>query len=261
MAEAFSLYLHRPSGLHRLHPLTKLALAGFLLVASLVLPGAAATYVLFGALVLPLAAWGRLLGDLVGRAWRVVLPFAVSVFLIQGLFWHGGRPVLSLGPVSFKAEGLLFATAATGRILLVVSSFLLLALSTRPDALMSALAERGLPGTLTYLVLTTIQILPRFQARAQAILDAQRARGLETEGSLRRRLRALLPLVVPLILGSLVDVEARAIALEARGFSRRGPKTALMTLQDSPAQAALRGALALAAAALVLLRLALLLRP
>jgi len=47
----------------------------------------------------------------------------------------------------------------------------------------------------------------------------------------------LLPLVGPLIFGSLVDVEERAIAIEARGFNLPGRKTSLVEIQDSRAQA------------------------
>jgi energy-coupling factor transport system permease protein len=141
---------------------------------------------------------------------------------------------------------------------MVVGSFVLFALTTRPDRLMLALTQRGLPPQLAYLVVATLQIVPRFQARAAAILDAQRARGLETSGSLARRARALAPLVVPLILSSLVDVEERALALEARAFNRSGPKTSLTAIGEAAWEPALRWALAAGAAALALGRLALL---
>ena len=257
MTAAFSLYAPRDSGLHRLHPLTKLALAAFGLVAGLVLPGLWANYLAFAVLLMPLAAWGRILRPFLRAAVRVVVPFALSLFLIQGFLWPHGTPVVELwGPISLKAEGLRFAVLSCGRILMVVGSFLLLSLSTRPDALMIALSQRGVPKNITYIVIATVQIAPRFEAKAAAILDAQRARGLETEGSFRRRARALLPLVIPLVLGSIVDIEERAIALEARGFSRRGPKTSLLVLSDTRAQAVTRWLLLVAAALLVVMRLA-----
>jgi energy-coupling factor transport system permease protein len=252
---AFSLYTARESGLHRLHPLTKLVLTGFLLVAALALPGAWATYAAFVVLVLPLAAWGKIVRPLMGAAWRIVLPFAVSLFLIQGFLWTGGTPILAIGPLSLKREGVIFAVQSAGRILMVVSSFLLLSLSTRPDALMISLAQRGVPKSIAYIILATIQLVPRFQSKANTILDAQQSRGLETTGNLSRRARALLPLVKPLILGSILDIEERAIALEARAFSRPGPKTSLLVLADSAAQAAARWFLLVAAVALLAARL------
>jgi energy-coupling factor transport system permease protein len=144
---------------------------------------------------------------------------------------------------------------SSGRILALVASFLLLIFSTRPDALMQALRERGVPQSLAYILLTALQIAPRFQARAQTILDAQRSRGLETEGGLRTRIHALLPLIQPLILGSLLDVEERAMALEVRAFGHKGPKTYLLTLPDSRLQATLRLLLLLVAVVAVAGRL------
>jgi energy-coupling factor transport system permease protein len=255
MSQAFSLYLARASGLHRLHPLTKLSLAATTLVAALALPGAGSGYAVFLLVTLPLAVWGKVLSGFLRAVARSVLPFAASLFLIQGLLWPGGTPWLRLGPLSLKAEGIAFAVTSTGRILAIVSCFLVLALSTRPDMLMTALSQRGVSPTLSYIIVTTIQIVPYFQAKARAILDAQRSRALETEGGLRSRLRALLPLVVPLVLSGILDVEERAIALEARAFGRRGHKTSLLVLSDSRAQAALRRVILALAPLLVAARL------
>jgi len=259
MSDQVSLYAPGNTGLHRLHPLTKLSLAGFALVAALAAPGIWGSYLLVALYLLPLAVWGGLAIRLANSVWRIVLPFAISVFVVQSLFWTGGTPILHLGPLSVKAEGLTFALASTGRILSMVTAFLLLTFSTRPDALMIALTERGLPPSITYIVLATIQIVPRFQARAQTIIDAQQSRGLRLQGSLIRRGRALIPLVVPLVLGSIVDVEQRAIALEARGFRRQGPKTSYLRLDDSSAQSAVRLLLVGLSALAVLGRLALVL--
>ncbi len=251
----FSLFVLRESGLHRLHPLTKLTLAGFLLTGGLLLPGTASAYALFALLVIPLAAWGNVLKELVRAAWRVALPFAISIFLIQGFLWTNGTPLVGIGPVSLKREGLLFALASVARILMVVSAFLLFALTTRPDALMGALTQRGLPGSIAYIVVATIQIVPRFQAKASAILDAQRSRGLETEGNLVQRMRAVLPLVAPLVLSSLVDVEERAMAIEARAFNYPGPKTSLIEIEEARWEPLARWTLAVGMVGIVGLRI------
>ncbi len=256
MPEPTSLYVEKRSGLHGLHPLTKLVLAAFTLAAGLAIPGMFTGYMIFLLILIPLAMWGQITREFTRWVWRLVLPFGISVFLVQGLFWTGGTPVLEFGPLSFKEEGLIFAVKSTGRILAVVGSMLLLSLDTRPDALMISLNQQGVPASLSYIVLTTIQVVPRFQAKAGTILDAQRSRGLETEGSYLKRARALVPLIGPLVIGSLVEVEERAIALEARAFKRKGPKTSYLVLRDSVAQRIVRKALILALPLMVLGRLA-----
>lgn len=257
MDSPYSLYLDRETGLHELHPLTKLALALFCVVAGILAPGVAGSYVFFAVLLLPLAFWGKMAGPFLVAAAKAVIPFAVSLFLVQGFFWPGGTPIMQLGPFSLKEEGLYFAIRSTGRILALVTSFLLLTFTTRPDRLMQALGERGVPQGLTYILLTTLQIVPRFQAKARTILDAQRSRGLETEGNPWQRARALIPLVQPLILGSIVDIEERAIALEVRAFGRKGMKTNLEGLADTGRQRLVRWLLLFATLAVIGVRLVL----
>jgi energy-coupling factor transport system permease protein len=254
MSTTFSLYLERASALHRLHPLTKMALTLFCLVTGIVAPGEWGGFLLFLVLIVPLAAVARILRPFLSAVAKAVLPFAISLFLVQGFFWPEGTPILQLGPVSLKEEGLSFAIRSSGRILVIVSSFLLLTFTTRPDALMQALRERGVPRSITYILLTTIQIVPRFQAKASTILDAQRSRGLETEGGFGQRVRALLPLIQPLLLGSIVDIEERAIALEVRAFGREGERTSLGVLYDTQNQVVLRWLLLLATVAAIVLR-------
>jgi energy-coupling factor transport system permease protein len=239
----FSLYAARDSGLQRLHPLTKSLYVVFLLVAGLALPGPWTGYVVFVLGALPAAAWGRVLGRHLRAVWRVTWPFALSILLIQGLFWGHGQNLISLGPVALKKEGVVFGLISIGRILVVMGAFILFSLTTRPDVLMIALKQVGLPSSITYIFVTTLQIIPRFQAKAATVLDAQRSRGLATEGNILRRSRAVVPLIVPLVLGSLVDVEERAIAIEARAFNTKHKETSLIEIPDSEVQKSLRIAL------------------
>jgi energy-coupling factor transport system permease protein len=250
-----TLYLARDSGLHTLNPLTKLLLAIAAVVAAATLETLPGVLAVFFVVLLPLALWGRVLGAFLRACLRVIGPFAVSLFPIQGFFSPGTTVLLSLGPFSLKAEGLWLAAVLTSRLLVGLGAATLLVLSTRSDLLMQVLVGRGLPSQIAYIVVTALQIIPSFQAQAQAILDAQRSRGLETEGGLRVRLRALVPLVSPLLLGSLMNLEERAIALEARAFSRVGPKTYLVEIPDTMAEGVARGLLLLAMGLLILVRL------
>lgn len=104
--------------------------------------------------------------------------------------------------------------------------------STHPGHLMTVLDQKGLPAELTYILGSTLQIIPQIQARAVAVQAALRSRGLETEGNLVVRSKALLPFLMPLLLGSLLDVEERAMALEARAFRSEHPKSSLIEIPD-----------------------------
>jgi energy-coupling factor transport system permease protein len=250
-----TLYLDRPSGFHALHPLTKLALTGFFLVSAATLPSIwwVLGFYIFG--LLPLAAWGRVLQSFLKSNTLLIWPFALSLFLIQGFFTPGESVLFTLGPFAYKLEGVWLAARFSARILVWLGAATLLMIATRPDNLMLALIERGLPRQIAYIILTSLQIIPRFQNKAEVILDAQRSRGLETEGSLIHRMRILVPLIAPLILSSILELDERAIALEARAFSRKGPRTSLISLEDTTYQVIARWGLM--ASMLVLLGIAL----
>ena len=63
----------------------------------------------------------------------------------------------------------------------------------------------------------------------------------------------LIPLIGPLVFGSLAEVEERAIAIEARGFTSKRPRTSLHQIPDTKFDSTLRGVLIL----LVILSIAL----
>ncbi len=256
MTTKYGMYIPHDSGMHRLHPLTNITITMVTMVLGFALPGMWTPYFLLLLVIVPLALWSGVLGPVASSTLKIALPYAISLLLIRGLIWPGGTPVLELGPISFKEEGILFALSSTGRIALIMASFLLLTYTTRPDMLMLALTERGVPYSISYVVLSAMQIVPRFQAKANTILDAQRSRGLETEGGLGVRIKALFPLVQPLILGSIVDIEERAIALEVRGFGKDSPKTSLLELHDTTAERVLRWALLLLVVAVIVWRIA-----
>ena len=234
------MYVARESGLHKLHPLTKASLTLLLLVAGLTLPGNWTGYFLVLFIVLPLAAWGKIFLTFIRAVGVISLPFIISVVVIQSLFWGKGTPLFEFWIISPKQEGMLFALISMGRIILVMAGFILFAMTTRPDTLMISLKQVGLPSSLAYIIVTTLQIIPRFQSKASTILDAQRSRGLETEGNILVRARAVVPLVLPLVLGSLVEVEERAIAIEARGFNSNREETSLIEIADTRGQILLR---------------------
>ncbi|MCC6261363.1 MAG: energy-coupling factor transporter transmembrane protein EcfT [Anaerolineales bacterium] len=232
----FSMYIARASGLHQLHPLTKVLLTFCLLIAGLALPGNWTSYLIILLVIFPLSVWGKVFPNLLRITWLVSLPFAISVILIQSLFWGTGTPLFEFWIFAPKLEGARYAVISLGKIILVMSDFLLFSLTTRPDALMIALKQAGMPSSIAYIIVTTLQIVPSFQRKGATILDAQRSRGLETEGNLFVRAKALVPIVLPLVLGSLMEVEERAIAIEARAFNSRQTETSLIEIPDTQLQ-------------------------
>jgi energy-coupling factor transport system permease protein len=192
------------------------------------------------AIVAPAVAAG-VTRRLVRTSLLLSLPIAISALLINLFFYPGGRHVLlQLGPVSATAEGLWFALEILLRIMAISGAITLFYLTTRPHDLVVDLERRGISPRVAFVANASVQTVPAMVERAAQITAAQRARGLDTEGSVLRRARGILPLVGPVILGSIAEVEERTMALEARGFTRPGRRTHLWAPPDTGWERAMR---------------------
>lgn len=181
-----------------------------------------------------------------------IIPLVISIMLINTFLYPGADdPIFQLGPFTATATGLTAASQATLRVAAFAASVALFALTTRTDELVDDLERRGLGRRATFVISTAIGTVPRMGERAREIVDAQRARGMDTQGGIRARLRGLLPLAGPLVLGALTDVEQRTMALEARAFAAPGRRTVLRPYPDSSLQRALRWGLTVLTVVLV----------
>jgi len=209
-----------------------------------------------GAVVVP-AVLAGVLPRLVRTSLLVSLPIAISALLVNVFFFPGGRDVIvSLGPIVATREGLDFAIEILARIAAISGAITLFYLTTRPADLMVDLERRGVSGRVAFVANASVQTVPRMVELAAGIVAAQRARGLDTEGSVGRRLRGIVPIVGPVILGSIADVEERTMALEARGFTRPGRRTLLWAPPDRRAEELARWLLVLALPAILVARAA-----
>jgi energy-coupling factor transport system permease protein len=193
--------------------------------------------VLVSVAVLAPAAWAGVLGRLLRTSLLLTLPIAISVLVINVFFFPGGATVLlRVGPLVATAEGLAFAGEVLARILAISGAVTLFYLTTRPADLVIDLERRGVSPRAAFVANASVQTVPAMVDRAASITAAQRARGLDTEGSIWRRIRGVLPLAGPVLLGAIAEVEERTMALEARGFTRPGRRTLIWQPPDSTRQ-------------------------
>jgi energy-coupling factor transport system permease protein len=247
-----SLYVDRSSPLHRLNPVTKLVLLLTLLVIVFAVPfwWVAASVVVL--IVIPAAAISGCGRRIARFGLTILTPIIVVLFLVQGLTFPGGTTsIWSWWVLNLTTEGLMFALGIGTRIISLVLTSMLFVLTTHPGKLLSALTERGLSPKFAYIISATLQLIPAFQDRASGILLAQQARGLAIGGGVRGRIRAMMPLLAPLVLGMFTDVEERSTAMEARGFGSAAKRTALVPVPDSAAQRVVRWTMPLVMAAAV----------
>jgi energy-coupling factor transport system permease protein len=256
MQERLSFYVRQKSPLHSLNPLTKLTLAFGLTFVSFISPWYWTPHFVIAVVIIPLSFVGRVQREYLSTALRLILPATAFLFVMQALFQPIGKTIIfQVWFLHVTRESLSFAFENASRIFTMVSSFTLFLMTTHPSELMSDLTRRGLPSQFAYVFISTIQIIPQMRAKAQTIIAAQRSRGLDTEGSFFKRIGALVPLVGPLVFGSLVEVEERAIAIEARGFTSTHKKTSLQEIRDNGFDKILRWLLVLLGLTVIALRI------
>ena len=250
MQAASGYYRPGDSWLHRRNPVTKLLGLAWVILAAFLLPPVALPVLAVACLALA-AANG--LGGSTVRALRIPAVLIASILVVNALFFPGAVDLLvRLGPFAVSREGLEFGLVTAGRVLVAFVASIAFLQATLPDDLLEALVARGASHRFAWVILSAVQTVPRLQESATTIQEAQQARGLEVGGSFGRRVRALLPLVGPVLLGSLIDVRERTFALEARGFGAGGTRTAYRVVADPPGDRWLRAAILLGIVAVVL---------
>ena len=243
-----SVLEYRPgdSIVHRLNPITKMVVSVGLVAIAFLMPNFRGPLLL----VLGLASLTIIVGVHVPVAKILAFagtPLAVALIVIQGLVFPGNvteyfiiEPVPIIDQLIFYEEGLLFALLFLFRVLTLMFVILLIILTTHPKRLTTSLIERGVSSKFAYVFLAALQLIPLSQDRAKSILDAQQARGLDTKANIRQRFKSITALFIPLTISMLIATETRALALESRGFTREGERTALFEVPDTNLDRALR---------------------
>jgi energy-coupling factor transport system permease protein len=215
----------RASAWSRLDPLTRLTLSVSTALAAIVLTGPACLSLLAVlAVLVPAGLAGRLRVVLVTAVW-LALPLAFSAVVINLLFSPGTIEV-----------GAWLAGQVVLRVLVMAGAAVLLYATTTPAELVASLQYHGLPARGAFIVHIGVAMIPRLAERANEVSAAQRARGLDTEGSWLRRGRGVLALAGPTVLGAIRETETRTLALESRGFARPGRHTVLWPPADTRLQ-------------------------
>ncbi|HOQ39924.1 MAG TPA: energy-coupling factor transporter transmembrane protein EcfT [Fervidobacterium sp.] len=232
--KVLSLYVERDTFIHKLEPVTKLLYALVSIVITFLFPSITVGAV-FVVISLFLAISAKVFKRMI-LLLNVVLIILLSIVIIQGLFYSkNATPVFKLWGLTFYKEGLLYSLLLIVRVVDMIISFGVLILTTRPSDLVDDLVQKGLSPRFGYVLASVLQIIPQMLSTTSTITDAQRSRGLETEGNLLQRFSAFFALLGPLVLNSLVEARERAMAIEIRGFGVEGKRTFVREIPETKA--------------------------
>ena len=242
--------------MHALDPRAKiLATAG--LVLGLFLVDSIAGFLVVAVAVAALLAASGIPAGVFLRILRPVVFIVALTVLFQVLFSREGATLVEWGPLEIHAGGLRLGLFLGLRILLLVSAAGLLTATTAPVALadgiedlLSPLERLRFPAHEVAMMMTiALRFIPTLGEEAEKITKAQAARGADfSQGGPLRRALALVPVLVPLTVGTFRRADELAEAMESRGYRGGEGRTRYRELRFRT-----RDALALAVIQLILL--------
>ena len=216
----------------KLYPLTKLYLALALIISAFIIPSYIYDYsmiIICGIIV----SFENKLKIYSKRIFLSLFWLFTAIFIIQSLFIPAGEVWLKFGFISVYKEGVMKAIGLTSKLTAIVSTLTMLTLITPVKDFTLALEKKGLNPKAAFILMLTLQTIPEMKKQADVIMDSQKARGIETEGNVFVRAKALIPIFIPLVLSSIANTEERAITLEARGFSVGEKRTILYDIEET----------------------------
>lgn len=227
------------SFIHRLDPRTKLVMLVVYIVALFTASGWIGYSVMFAFLLtcifisqIPLKSIVKGLKPLV-----VILVFTA----VLNLFLTDGETVwLSFWVLKITKEGTIRAVMMLLRILMLVAGTFLLTYTTSPialtdglESLLSPLKKLRLPvHELAMMMCIALRFIPTLIEETDKIMSAQKARGADFEtGNLLQRVKALVPILIPLFISAFRRADELATAMECRCYHGGDGRTKMKLLR------------------------------
>lgn len=244
MTSMFAQPAARSSRFTDLDVRAKLALMAVLTVVSFLWESPAMTGTLVA--VVALLWWSAgLPAQYVRRLLGLLAPFFLTLILTQGFFGAelirartgdaALTPLLVLpkawwlvGGAAFTLEGLLYAGAIIFKTVTMALLVPLVVFTTDVNALIVGLVRLHIPYKVAFIFSSTLRFFPLLLSQVEAIIEAQRLRGLALE-EMRwwRRARVYAKIAVPLILGAMVKSQTLEVVLQSKAFAGSVDRTYL----------------------------------
>lgn len=222
----FGRYVPADSIIHQMDPRSKLILI-FLFVCIVFIANNPITYALLlfytvGMTVFSKVSFRFILAGLKPVLWLVLFTLILHLFLTKG-----DGEFYQFGPLKIYEEGLKQGVFISIRFFLLILMTSLLTLTTTPieitdglETLLGPLKKIKFPvHELALMMSISLRFIPTLMQETDKIMKAQIARGVEfSSGPIKERVKAIIPLLIPLFISSFKRAEELAVAMEARGY-------------------------------------------
>jgi len=225
--------------LHRTDPRIKL----IILVVYLVMVLAADTLVSIATVALIILSGINL--KIIARSLKPLLFILVFTAIINIFFMKGQTLLVEWKFIHIYKEGLFNAILMVVRLIALISgTSVLLTYTTSPleltdaiESLFSPLKKIKVPVHEFAMMMTiALRFIPTLIEETDKIISAQKARGADFEsGNLIRRVKALLPIIIPLFVSAFRRAEELADAMECRCYRGGEGRTKMKQMKSRPA--------------------------
>jgi len=199
------------SGYHRLDPRVKLLISVLMFVTTLLVRSLyELAFVL--AFMIALSAVATVLRRVL-RTMSLTALFSTFIFVIN----------------FFVTRDLDTSVLYALRFVAIVASTSLFFITTSPDELEQVMKAFRLPRDVVFAFVTAVRFIPVMLLDTMQIMDAQKSRGLELEkGNVLKRVRNMVPILIPLVVNSVVRSGELAEAMESRAYGAVPRPTSLV---------------------------------
>lgn len=258
----FGRYIPGDSLIHRLDARAKLIFV-FLFIAVVFIANNWITYgilVLFTFLIIRMSKI-RLYFLINGL--KPVVFLIIFTFLLHIIFTREGALIFEWKFIKIYEEGLKQGIFISIRFFVLVILTSILTLTTTPisitdalEILLNPLKKWKLPvHELALMMSISLRFIPTLMDETDKIMKAQMARGSDmTSGSMKERMNAIVPLLIPLFVSAFKRAEDLATAMEVRGYKGGEGRTRYRKLEWRKKDTAILVVLVLLAAVLVYFR-------
>lgn len=219
-------YIPGDSIIHRLDPRSKLLAMFLLIVISFWANNPITNLLLFVVTGIFISLSGVPLSFFI-KGLRSMFFLIAFTTIFQLFFITGGQVLWEIGFIKITSHGIEQAGIIFCRFVLIIFFSTLLTLTTMPlslatavESLLSPLKRFKVPVHEIGLMLSmSLRFVPTLMDDTTRIMNAQKARGVDfDEGSIVQKVKALIPILIPLFATSLKRADSLAIAMEARGY-------------------------------------------
>ncbi len=233
----FGQYIFGRSVIHRLDPRLKILctiLFIIMLFASTNPIGIGVTILFVGILF----AVAKIPLKLVGKSVKPIIPIIIFTSVLN-MFFMTGDPIFSFWIFTVTRQGLIYAAILSLRILCLIAGSSLLTYTTSPieltdgiENLLSPLKKFKLPvHELAMMMTIALRFIPSLIEETDKIMAAQKSRGANLDtGNFATRVKALIPVLVPLFISSFRRADELALAMECRCYHGGEGRTRLKRL-------------------------------